>query len=107
MDLASPQPSPQVILESGADGNTVSAYSAAARKLVLITTKYVSSGTVTYNLSNFASVQGPIVRWATLTSGKGDTYARYTDVSLEGACFAAHFEADMVQTFEVSNVRRK
>jgi galactan endo-1,6-beta-galactosidase len=89
------------IIDSG-DANSVAAYDATAQKLVIVTSS-VTAQTITYNLANYATVSGPITRWATVT-GSGDKYVKHTDLSLSGKTFSATFAANSVQTFEIQNV---
>ena len=94
---------PGMTILDGGEGNTVAAYDAAARKLVIVTINYSTTQTITYDLSNFFNVSGPVRRWVTLT-GSGSKYARIADTTVNNKTFAALFAASSVQTFEVQNV---
>merc|ERR1711959_265599 len=48
-----------MIIDGGADKNTVAAYSSAQSKLVIITTNYGNAQQITYDLSKFSTVAGP------------------------------------------------
>ena len=92
----------------GGEGNTTAAYDSANRRLVLVTTNYGTAQRITYDLSRFATVgggaNGLVDRWATQTSGTGDTYTRHADTHLSGKTFSAAFPANTVQTFQIDNV---
>ena len=90
------------ILDSG-DDNTVTAYAAATRKLVIVTMNYSPAQTITYNLSNFFNATGPVRRWETMT-GTGSKYASFTDTTLSNKVFAVSFATNTIQTFEIQNV---
>lgn len=96
------------IIGSG-DGNTVAAYDASARKLVLVTANHGTAQYITYDLSRFGTVTGSggnglVDRWATQTSGSGDRYTHHADTYLSGKRFWSWFPADTVQTFEIDGV---
>gem|GEM_PF-3686596 len=90
------------IINSG-DANTVSAYNAGTGTLVLVTTNYGTAQNITYNLSNFEVVGGPVTQWVTDT-GSGVNYAESTGPSLSGKTFSSAFAANSVQTFEIHGV---
>ncbi len=90
------------IVDSG-EGNTVAAYDAGARKLIIVTMNYGTAQTITYNLTNFFNVAGPVRRWVTAT-GAGPKYATYADTVVNNKFFAASFATNTIQTFEVQNV---
>jgi galactan endo-1,6-beta-galactosidase len=94
---------PGMTIIDGGEGNTVAAYHAAARKLVIVTMNYDVAQTITYNLSNFFNAAGPVRRWVTMT-GSGWKYARLSDAAVNGKVFAATFATNTIQTFEVQNV---
>jgi galactan endo-1,6-beta-galactosidase len=87
----------------GGEGNTISAYDPVAKKLVIVTTNYSTAQWITYDLSKFTTVGGPITRWITNT-GTGEKYAIHNDTSLSGKSFWSWFPVNTVQTFEVQNV---
>ncbi len=92
----------------GNDNNTIYAYSTAESKLVVITFNWGNGQWVNYDLSQFASVKGPITRWSTTcTPGNGTPdilYQQYSDTSLSGTTFWTYMYAYEVTTFEVQNV---
>jgi hypothetical protein len=87
----------------GGEGNTIAAYDAAARKLVLVTMNYITAQNITYNLAGFYKVAGPIRRWMTAT-GTGVKYAQSSNPSLNSQQFTVAFATNTIQTFEVQNV---
>lgn len=87
------------------DGNTVAAYDAAARRLVLVTVNYDTGQWIDYDLSRFGTVGGPIRRWVTVTDNGGERYALHpSDTVLSGKRFWSWFPPRTVQTFEVDNI---
>lgn len=95
---------PGMMLLGGNDPNTVFAYDATARKLVVVTVNFGTAQWIDYDLSRFGTVSGPITRWATVTASGGDRYARYNDTNLSGKRFWSWFPANTVQTFEVQGI---
>jgi galactan endo-1,6-beta-galactosidase len=96
----------------GGEPNTVAAYDADARKLVIVTTNYGTAQWITFDVSAFRGVVGLgglVSRWATQTGG-GDRYMSHEDTMLQGldrlhgASFWSWFESNTVQTFEIENV---
>jgi galactan endo-1,6-beta-galactosidase len=95
---------PGMRIIDGGEANTVAAYDAAARRLVLVTTNYGTAQTITYDLSRFATVpNGTVTRWSTQTGGS-ERYARYTDTQVASKRFSRAFPANTVQTFEIEGV---
>jgi galactan endo-1,6-beta-galactosidase len=94
---------PGMTIVDGGEGNTVAAYDAAARLLVIVTMNYGAAQTITYNLSNCFNATGPVRRWVTMT-GSGSKYARLSDAAVNEKVFAAYFATNTIQTFEVQNV---
>lgn len=93
------------ILDGGAD-NTVAAYDAAAKKLVIVAVNWGADQYLTFDLSKFTQggVDGAVVtRWSTHI-GTGDQYLSYTDTTLSGTQFWSYFAANQIMTFEISNV---
>jgi len=98
---------PGMIVLDGGENNTVAAYDAAAKSLVLVTANNDTAQTVTYDLARFRAVAGPVRRWVTnVADGRGLRYARQADIPIAGAAsgFSAHFDRRSVQTFEVQGV---
>lgn len=94
---------PGMKLIDGGEGNTITAFDAANKKLVIVTTNYNTAQWINYDLSKFTTVNGPITRWATNTGG-GDMYTSHNDTNLSGKKFWSWFPANTVQTFEIQNV---
>ena len=94
---------PGMTILDGNDGNTVSAYDAAARKLVIVTMNYGTAQTISYQLTNFFRADGPVRRWVTV-AGTGAKYSLYDDLSISNRVFASSFATNTIQTFEVKNV---
>lgn len=90
------------MIDSG-DGNTVAAYNPTERKLVLVTANYGTPQWVTYSLTNFASVAGPIRSWVTATA-TGPVYQYSPDLSVQQKTFKAWFPSNTIQTFEIQNL---
>ncbi|KAG5980440.1 Endo-beta-1 6-galactanase [Claviceps digitariae] len=95
------------ILGSGDDANTVAAYDAANKVLVIVAANWGDAGYGNFDLSGFtqAGQKGDLVkRWRTSLDGstlyeeKEDTYIQ------DGAVFWSWFDGASVQTFEVSGV---
>jgi galactan endo-1,6-beta-galactosidase len=99
---------PGMRIIDGGEGNTTAAYDSANKRLILVTTNYGTAQRITYDLSRFATVgggtNGLVDRWATQTSGTGDTYTHHADTHLSGKAFSAAFPANTVQTFQIDNV---
>ncbi|RKN40422.1 glycoside hydrolase [Streptomyces hoynatensis] len=89
-------------------GNTVAAYDAAARRLVLVAASPDTAQSFTFDLSRFGQVTGgsggAVPRWNTQTSGNGDRYARHDDLRLNGRLLTASLAAGEIQTFQVEGV---
>ena len=92
------------ILDSG-NANVVSAYDLAHNKLVLVCGNLTPAQSVTFMLTNFTTVNGPITRWQTQMLGGSDRYTEYTnDTFVNNKQFTSSFTTNTVQTFEVQNV---
>jgi galactan endo-1,6-beta-galactosidase len=97
---------PGMRILDGGEANTVAAYDASARKLVIVTTNYGNAQWINFDLSAFRAalgVNGLVRRWATNTGG-GEQYAAHEDTFLQGTRFWSWFERNTVQTFEIENV---
>lgn len=100
---------PGMRILDGGDVNTVAAYDAGARRLVLVTANFDTAQWVTYDLSRFTTVGGAsggtVRRWITVTDSGGERYGAHpADTVLSGKSFRSWFPARTVQTFEVDNV---
>ena len=97
---------PGMLIIDGGDANTVSAYDKQRGVLVIVTTNYGNAQWITYDLSKFSDVAGPVTRWKTLAGDSGDKYKIYHDVSIQGERLVnVFFESNSVQTFEIQNVK--
>jgi galactan endo-1,6-beta-galactosidase len=88
------------------DSRTVVAYSAKRQLLVLVS---VNTGdeaySITYDLSKFSQVKGPINVWSTETESKKTLYTRsHLRDQVDNKTFEAFFQKKHVQTFEVHGV---
>jgi galactan endo-1,6-beta-galactosidase len=93
------------IIQSG-DPDTVAAYSAHDKKLVLVAVNTnTSAQQISFDLSKFARVGGPTTLWRTIASGTGDKYARHDGPSVgKGGHVLLSIGASAVVTVEVENV---
>ena len=96
---------PGMTIVDGGDGNTIAAYNSSTRKLVLVTVNYGTAQWITFDLSRYTTVSGPVTRWMTQT-GAGEKYQQHTDTTVSGKRFWSWFPANTVQTFEIQNVTR-
>ncbi len=94
---------PGMVIVDNNHANTVTAYDAANRRLVIVTANFGAAQTVTFNLSAFHQASGPARRWLT-TPGTSDRYIRSTDIAVSSRQFSAAFPTNTVMTFEVENV---
>lgn len=87
-------------------GDTMAAYDAAGKTLVIVATNSDAAQSVTLDISKFG-VHGTdgasVSRWSTVTGG-GDQYAFYNDTKIAGGKFTVPFASGQVQTFEISGV---
>ncbi len=87
------------ILETG-DTDTIAAYDARARKLVVVARNGNEAGTKTFDLAAFNAPDGPVAGW--ITEPKGDTrYERRDDLKLVNGRLECALPAGSIQTFEV------
>lgn len=91
-----------IILDNG-DTNTVTAYDPVGRKLVIVTVNYGTVQNITYNLSGFYKVTGPINCWITAT-GNGVNYVPSGSPTLNNKQFSADLSTNTIQTFEIQSV---
>jgi galactan endo-1,6-beta-galactosidase len=90
------------VVDSG-DPDTVAAYDAAARALVLVTVNDAGTRAVAYDLSAFGAASGPVEHWAT-AAGAGDKYAHRADIALKAKTFHASLGANTVHTFVIHGI---
>jgi galactan endo-1,6-beta-galactosidase len=100
---------PGMTIIDGGDPNTIAAYDANARRLILVVTNYGTAQSINFDLSEFSSVggsgsEGLVYRWATQTDGSGDKYTAHSDTYLSGKRFSSAFPTNTVQTFQIDNV---
>lgn len=91
---------------TGGNGDTVAAYDARGKKLVIVAANWGTAQYINFDLSRFSTPgsSGSVVpRWSTQTRG-GEQYARHDDTALSGSRFWSWFETGVVQTFEISGV---
>ena len=82
--------------------NTVAAYDAGARRLVLAAVNAGAAQTITFDLSRFTTVPASTAtRWTTSSS---DHYVRRTDVTPAGKIVRVAFPAASVQTIQLDGV---
>jgi galactan endo-1,6-beta-galactosidase len=97
---------PGMRILTGGNSDTVAAYDAAQKKLVIVAANWGAAQYINFDLSRFSNAgtsNGLIPRWSTRTSG-GDTYVRRDDTYLSGKQFRSYFETNHIQTFELSGV---
>lgn len=94
---------PGMTLLDSSDDRTVAAYDRAAQKLVLVTTSHATGQWITYDLSRFGAVSGPITRWTTDTRSGGEKYAVHRDTHLAGSQFRVWLGPNSIQTFEIAS----
>ncbi|UOB12615.1 beta-1,6-galactanase [Streptomyces sp. HP-A2021] len=96
------------ILDTGVS-YAVAAYSASARRLVIVAVNTAASAqTLTFDLSRFSTVtggtNGAVPRWNTVTTGGGDLYTPRSDIRLSGKSVSVPFAAKSVQTLQIDGV---
>ncbi|KAG3068762.1 Endo-beta-1,6-galactanase [Phytophthora cactorum] len=95
---------PGMAILSTDDVNTVMAYDAKSKLLILATVNTGDAASkVTYDLASFKSVAGPVSAWTTETSGTGALY-KSLKVELTSTTFSASIPAASVMTFEIEGV---
>jgi galactan endo-1,6-beta-galactosidase len=93
------------LLDGGSD-NTVAAYDAANKKLIVVAVNWGDAQYLNFDLSSLstAGTSGALVpRWSTLI-GSGEQYGSHSDTYLSGSKFWSYFATNQIQTFEISNV---
>jgi galactan endo-1,6-beta-galactosidase len=93
---------PGMTILDGSHDNTVAAYDAVARKLVLVTMNYETAQTISYDLSAFFEASGPVRRWTTET-GSSLSYVS-SNIAITNKSFSSSIGANTIQTFEIQNV---
>jgi galactan endo-1,6-beta-galactosidase len=91
----------------GGSANTVSAYDASARKLVIVAVNWDAAQILNFDLSKFTTpgVNGALVqRWATQIGSSGMQYTAFNDTFISGTKFWSNFGQNVIMTFEVQNV---
>lgn len=83
--------------------NTVAAYSASNRTLVLVTCNQGAAQTMSFSLTNIPYAAGPVTRWITVPN-TATNYAQYNDVSITNNVFQVTLPAKSIQTFQIANV---
>jgi galactan endo-1,6-beta-galactosidase len=83
--------------------NTIAAYSASNRTLVLVTFNSGAAQTMSFCLTNVPYAAGPVTRWITVP-GTTTNYVQYNDVSIASNFFQVSFPANSIQTFQIANV---
>uniref|UniRef100_A0AAV1VMF7 Endo-beta-1,6-galactanase-like domain-containing protein n=1 Tax=Peronospora matthiolae TaxID=2874970 RepID=A0AAV1VMF7_9STRA len=95
---------PGMAILSTNNKQTVVAYDAASKVLVVVMVNVADAVTnITFDLSSFKSVAGPVGAWTTETSGSGGRY-KPSKIELTGKSFSAAIPAASVMTFEISGV---
>lgn len=91
-------------VEGGSD--SVVAYDPSSRKLVIVAVTYHGARWMVHDLSEFASVGGPVNRWVTAIDGSGDQYAEFSgDVAVSSSGqISVYFPSKTIMTFEIDNV---
>ncbi|KAJ7930540.1 endo-beta-1,6-galactanase [Mycena leptocephala] len=91
----------------GGSANTVSAYDASAKKLVIVAVNWDAAQILNFDLSKFTTpgVNGALVqRWATQIGSSGMQYTAFNDTFISGTKFWSNFGQNVIMTFEVQNV---
>ena len=85
--------------------DTVAAYDAKARELVIVARNGDNEDTKTFDLSKVAVHNGPVSRW--ITKPKSATrYEMHNDIKLLGKRFECALPVKSIQTFKVKNVNK-
>lgn len=94
------------IISSGGDKKTVVAFDASRNVLVVVTVNTgTAAQTITFDLSSYTTVAGPVKVWSTETSGTGALYAASTPPTMAtNKSFKSVFAAKSVRTFEIQGV---
>jgi galactan endo-1,6-beta-galactosidase len=90
------------ILETGKT-DTVAAYDAKARELVIVAGNGDNEDTKTFDLSKFIVHNGSVTRWITEPKSSG-RYEIHNGIKLVGKRFECALPVKSIQIFEVKNV---
>ncbi|KAK2598093.1 Endo-beta-1 6-galactanase [Conoideocrella luteorostrata] len=97
---------PGMTILGGGNSNTVAAYDAKNKVLVIVAVNWDTAQYVNFDLSRFAKTwkDGDLVRrWSTTVNG-AQQYVEHNDTHLQGTRFWSYFEVGAVQTFEVNGI---
>lgn len=94
---------PGMTILDGGEAGTITAYDATTRKLAIVTLNTGPARMITYNLAGFYNAAGPVRRWVTMT-GAGAKYEAFAEMVMGEKAFAAYFDTNTIQTFEIENV---
>ncbi|KAJ3395305.1 hypothetical protein HDU84_000072 [Entophlyctis sp. JEL0112] len=93
---------------SSSHSNSIAAYDQANKKLVVVAMNYGTAQYYNVDLTGFASVNGPIVRWETNCNGGGNLYKQFSDTvvnnDLSYPRFWSYMNVNTIMSFEVSGV---
>jgi galactan endo-1,6-beta-galactosidase len=94
---------PGMTILDGGEGNTIAAYDAFRHRLVLVTMNYDTAQSITYDLSRFYNVSGPVQHWTSTTDGT-TRYVYVSTLAVTNKSLSAFFTTNTIQTFEIQNV---
>ena len=94
---------PGMTLLSSSDPNTAAAYNPTSRKLAWVTFNDGPARTVTFDLSRFFALRGPVARWLTepLATSR---YVSLAPLILSGKSLTAELPAHSIQSFELDAI---
>ncbi|TMW60691.1 hypothetical protein Poli38472_000733 [Pythium oligandrum] len=96
---------PGMAIIRNSDSKTVVSYDAGRKVLVVVTVNMdANSQTISFDLSQYKNVAGPVKTWVTETSDGGKRYQTSTSGSLDGKTLRSSFPAKAVLTFEIEGV---
>ncbi|OAQ61227.1 endo-beta-1,6-galactanase [Pochonia chlamydosporia 170] len=90
----------------GGNADTVAAYNAKNKTLVVVAANWASAQYINFDLSRFTKTwkDGDLVkRWHTVVDGS-ENYAEHNDTFMQGSRFWSWFDTGSVQTFEINGV---
>lgn len=93
------------ILNSG-ETNTVAAYDAAKRRLVIVALNDMATGTKSFDLSKFSEADGPMTYWMTELKGSA-RYEMHQGIKVVNKRLECELPADSITTFEIKNVSNR